>query len=163
MRAYAIKKDFYKYFDGIYSLIAEVQFRTGLRISDVLNLKVYQLKRQPTITELKTGKKRRIYLNTKLLEKLKNRAVKMELTEKDYVFAKRKGEKPPHRSTIWRQYKKVAHYVYKTPRHVSPHSSRKTYTQSKANTMSVAQIKNKIGHDNLATTLLYLYGGEKEG
>lgn len=162
MRAYAVKKDFYKYFDGLYGLIAETEFRTGLRISDVLNLKVYQLKRQPTITELKTGKKRRIYLNTKLLEKLKNRAVKHNLSDKDYVFAKRKGEKPPHRSTIWRQYKKVAKYVYKTDKHVSPHSSRKTYTMSKQAKMDLEQIQKKLGHENLATTLLYLYGGEKK-
>ena len=57
------------------ALAAQIALKTGLRISDVLSIKTDQLKqRQFTVTEQKTGKKRRIFLNESLKEALRAQA-----------------------------------------------------------------------------------------
>ena len=151
-----------------YKSVCDVMNKTGLRVSDALRLTVEDIKkRQPYIHEKKTGKTRRIFISRKLQLQMLKIAERKNLTDKDFIFAAKPGGKPPARQTVYRHYKKAAQAAGIDTKGISPHSSRKNYVKAKSESgMTVEQIRKKVGHDNLSTTLLYLYadqiGGKKK-
>lgn len=151
-------KNFYKYLKNPHDLIIEIAIRTGLRISDVLNLKVNQIKvAQPYILERKSKKTRRIFLSKKLRTNLEFYALQQKRKDADFIFMNDKTGKPYTRQAVYKAVKKAAAEVYGTKKHYSPHSARKTYVFSKQNSgMTISNIQKKLNHDNLATTLIYI-------
>ena len=102
-------------------LAVRVSLHTGLRISDVLNLKPEQLKPQFWINEQKTGKKKRVNLPGPLLEDLKKNAGKY------WVFPGRNDpRKHRTRQAVWHDIKRAAE-AFRLPQNVGTHSARKVY------------------------------------
>lgn len=102
-------------------LAVRVSLHTGLRISDVLSLKPEQLKPQFWITEMKTGKKKRVNLPGPLLEDLKRNAGKY------WVFPGRIDPKKHRtRQAVWHDIKRAA-AAFRLPQNVGTHSARKVY------------------------------------
>ena len=84
-----------------------IGINTGLRISDILPLKVKDIKGSHiTITEKKTSKHKRFFINAPLRKELNNYTKGMN--DNDYLFPSRKGDKPITRVQAYRILNAVA-------------------------------------------------------
>jgi integrase len=101
-------------------LAFRVSLHTGLRISDVLELRPEQLKAQFWIVEKKTGKRRRVNLPAALLEDLRKNAGKY------WVFPGRDPKKHRTRQAVWKDIKRAAE-AFRLPQNIGTHSARKVY------------------------------------
>lgn len=135
------------------ALVVETMLQTGLRVSDVLALKSEQLKRGQrfTVWESKTGKSRRIYIGKKLYFRLLAQCGNI------WVFpSARDPLKHRTRQAVWADVKRASKAL-RMHENVAPHSARKSYACSEyERTGSVLDVKSKLNHSNLDTTVLYL-------
>lgn len=133
----------------------QVGIETGLRVSDILSMKVQDLKPQMNIKERKTGKNRTINISPVLLESLKRNA-----QGSIYCFPAKDKSKPLHRDTIGAQINSAKKIVGITDFTISMHSARKMYAIRKfeeaGNDYKVVQ--KDLGHRHEGTTLVYIYG-----
>lgn len=129
---------------------------SGLRISDILNLKVSDVKDKTHIhiKEKKTGKDKRFFINKPLSEAFKQYAMSMD--NDNYLFASRKGEnKPITRVQAYRILNKAAKVV--GLEEIGTHTLRKTfgywyYKQFK----DVAILQDVFNHSSPSITLRYI-------
>lgn len=128
---------------------------TGLRVSDLLKLKVKEMKRKKKIVvkEGKTEKARIIYLDN-IYEEL-NEYIKM-LEGTEWLFPSRKGNKPITRIQAYRQLNKAAKMVDLTDG-IGTHTMRKTfgywhYKQFR----DVAELQMILNHSHPEITLKYI-------
>ena len=131
-------------------LAVKVCLHTGLRIGDVLALKTAQLAPRMTITEAKTGKRRRIGLPAALLDELRAQAGSV------YVFPHRTDEsKHRSRSAVWKDVKRAAK-AFRLPQNVAPHSFRKLYAVELYKKYGdIERVRRVLNHDEVATTIIY--------
>lgn len=80
-----------------YYILFVVGINTGLRVSDILSLKVSDVKGKDhvTITEQKTGKVKRFLINKPLQKELSAYIKEYELQDSDYLIQSRKGDNKP--------------------------------------------------------------------
>ena len=100
----------------------EVSLATGLRISDVLNMRTERLAERMTVRELKTGKTRRIRLPVELLQRCLAQAGKV------WVFEGRQDwRRHRSRQAVYKDLKRAAR-LFRLPAglQVSPHTDRKS-------------------------------------
>lgn len=84
------------------ALVVRVCMATGLRVSDVLELKTAQLKRRQTVRERKTGKTRRVQWPAQLYEQMEQQAGRL------WVFESRTDPKKHRaRQTVWKDVKRA--------------------------------------------------------
>jgi len=103
-----------------------VGINTGLRISDILDLKVYDVRDRShiTIKERKTGKEKRFLINSQLRKDIEKFIYSMNSEE--YIFQSRKGEnRPISRVQAYRVLNKAAAKV--GVKEVGTHTLRKTF------------------------------------
>lgn len=133
-------------------LAIEVSLCTGLRISDVLNLRSAKLKDRMTVRELKTGKNKRITIPRKLLDELHS------IKGKIYVFEGRTDpQKHRTRQAVFKDIKRAA-ALFRVPAKliISPHTARKIYAVSQfQRTCDLKAVKQLLNHSNEAVTVLY--------
>lgn len=141
----------------------------GLRVSDVIGLKVKHLKIQkPTIREKKTGKPKRIYIPKKTRTELINRSERRKDSDNDYVFQSPKNRKQHiSRQAVWKAFRTAENIAAKNGRtiNVGTHSMRKAYAQKLLKKgKSYEDIRKKLNHAQYGDTLRYLIqpqaGGE---
>ena len=105
----------------------------GLRVSDVITLKVKHLKIQkPTIREKKTGKSKRIYIPEKTRKILVDRSEKRKDSDNDYIFQSPRDKKRHiSRQAVWKAFEKAESIVARNGEkiNVGTHSMRKAYAQ----------------------------------
>lgn len=138
-------------------LALEVSMATGLRIADVLHLKTEALVRtaRPTITERKTGKRRRVYFPRALRDALLRQAGRY------YVFEGRYDERRPRtRQAVFKDIKRVARMYRvdgeKIRANVAPHTARKIYAvQDYRAHGSLERVRRLLNHSDEAVTALY--------
>lgn len=135
------------------ALVIETMLQTGLRISDVLNLRTATLRKGQrfTVKESKTGKGKRVRLGTALYFRLLAQAGKI------YVFPSAKTEfKHRTRQAVWADVKRAAKAL-RLRVNVAPHSARKSYACGEyERTQDIEAVKRKLNHSNIETTILYL-------
>ena len=130
----------------------------GLRVSDLLKLKVKDIKNSSHIRlrEKKTNKYKKHFLNDSLKEKLNGYIVKENLKNEDYIFQSREGENEPiSRIQAYRILNKAAAKIGLEK--IGTHSLRKTfgyhhYQKHK----DIATLQLIFNHSNPATTLEYI-------
>ena len=131
-----------------------IGINTGLRISDILQLKVEDVKGSHiVITEKKTNKHKRFYINGQLRKEL-NKYIK-GMNDNDYLFPSRKGDKPITRVQAYRILNDVADKL--DVAEVGTHTLRKTfgywhYQQYK----DVAILQDIFNHSAPSVTLRYI-------
>jgi integrase len=154
-----------------YCLLIAIGVFTGLRISDLLQLRFGQFENSDilTVQEKKTGKTRRIKINTDLRAIIER--VKKKMEPKDpyqFIFLNRYGSKPIDRSwinvTLKRIFKK---YGIETEGNISSHMFRKTLGNRvlKLNNYSgesVILLMELFSHSSPAITKKYLGIRERE-
>ena len=139
--------------DNRYKTIFDLAVQSGLRISDILNLRVKDVSNPMTVYEKKSKRKRTFTITDKLYNQL---IFLSDLKSKnDYVFESHsKTGVSVHRSTIHRHIKKAAQW---SRMDCSTHSARKLYAQNiLKETGSVEAVQKAMNHHKLSTTLTYL-------
>lgn len=133
------------------SLILRVMLRTGLRISDVLELKKSQISRCFWVTERKTGKRRAVGLTDELVEQLRRNAGRSE-----WCFPSPKDiKKHKTRQAVWADMKRVSRAL-KLPVNASTHSARKVYAVELMHKYGdIVEVQKALNHDNPTVTVLY--------
>ena len=139
-------------------LACEVSACTGLRISDVLNLRTTKLSERFSVRELKTGKIKRVRLPRSLLDRLLAQAGRI------YVFENRLDyRKPRTRQAVYKDLRRAAKLFRVKDIHVSPHSARKLYAVSEyRRTGSIERVKELLNHEDEAVTMLYAMADQLE-
>lgn len=133
------------------ALAVAVSLETGLRIGDVLRLRVSNLLDNGFYyVSCKTGKSGFAECNSDIIELLRKNS-------RDGVcFPSRKGSASPFRSrqAVWHDVKKAAHRVGLAV-HVSPHSARKTFAVDLYHKKGISAVQKALQHGSVMTTNLY--------
>lgn len=132
-------------------LACEVSLATGLRIGDVLSLKTDMLKNRFSVQEQKTGKRKAVYINNDLLERL------LAVAGRVYVFPGRlDGRKHRTRQAVYKDVRRVRD-AFRLKVNLSPHSMRKTYAVEMWHKYNEPRkVMDLLNHSNEAVTMLYL-------
>ena len=134
-------------------LACAISSKTGLRIDDVLSLRIEKLKPVLSVVEIKTGKRRRVFLNKKLMQSIK---IFCGDREQGFIFPHRL-DKNKHRTrqAVFKDIRKQAEFLG-LDFHVSPHSFRKVYAVNLyKRTKSLTRVQSILGHKKMETTLIY--------
>lgn len=158
--------------DGEYKfcLLISIGVFTGLRISDLLQLRFYQFESDIlTIEEQKTKKTRRIKINTDLKEIIGRIKTRMVITNTyQYIFLNRYGTKPIDKSYVNVKLKEIfRRYNINIDGNVSSHLFRKTLGNrvlrlNNYSGESVILLMELFGHSSPAITKRYLGLREQE-
>lgn len=146
-------------------VLGKFQLNTGLRISDVVDVRVSDIFTQKgnfrdyfVLREQKTGKEKKIKLNDELRKTLKYYAKENNLEYEDHLFKSRKHTERGHISVTqaYRVLKNAAEAV--GIENFGTHSLRKTwgYWTYKASRYNIGLIMNVFNHSSQATTLRYI-------
>lgn len=157
--------------DYKYCLLISIGVFTGLRISDLLQIRFSQFENTDilTIQEQKTKKTRRIKINPDLktiVERIKGRMV---VTDTDqFIFLNRYGTKPIDKSWVNVELKRIfKKYGIELEGNVSSHMFRKTLGNrvlklNNYSNESIVLLMELFGHSSVALTKRYLGIREKE-
>nr|CRY97832.1 hypothetical protein [uncultured prokaryote] len=133
-------------------LAVEVSLATGLRISDVLNIKTAQLKNGKfTALERKTGKRKTVKLNDELLSAL------LSISGPIYVWSNRIDcRRPRTRQAVYKDIKRAADAFRVKNLNISPHSARKIYAVTQYHKSgSLSKVQHLLNHSDEAVTMIY--------
>ena len=129
-----------------------VSLTTGLRIDDVLNIRVHQLRERFTVTEQKTLKHRTVRLPERLLNEL------VRISGKIFVF---EGRTIPRRhrtrQAVYKDIKRAAK-AFRVPSavNISCHTARKIYAVNEyKRTCDIKRIQTLLNHSSEAVTMIY--------
>lgn len=131
-------------------LIMRVALHTGMRLSDVLNLKSDQLKPTGWYTEGKTGKRRRYGFPAAMLEEIKAQA------GPEWAFPGQ-GRQGGHktRQAVWKDVKRASR-AFRLPQNVGPHSMRKVYAVHLMEKYGdIEKVKRALNHGSTSVTAIY--------
>ena len=131
--------------------VMQVCLHTGLRVSDVLELRTEQIQKSRFwVTEKKTGKKRMVGLPRDLREELVANAGEF------WVFENRcDPNKHRSRQAVWKDVKRAA-AAFRLPQNVAPHSFRKVYAVDLLeNCGDIEKVQKALNHGSLETTIIY--------
>lgn len=136
-------------------LALRVSMATGLRIDDVLHIKAQQIEkgRRFTVTERKTGKKRRVYIPEFLHEAM------LRQSGRFYVWENRLDPKQPRtRQAVWKDLKRAAKlFRVSDSLNVTPHTARKVFAvEAFAKYGRVDRVRDLLNHGDEGVTALYL-------
>jgi len=148
--------------------LVTVMLHTGLRVSEVVGLRLTDLERNARTWWLrvqgKGGKERRVPLNARARKALerwlheRSRVVAAS-SESDALFVGRQGG-PLNPATIRRI---VADLARRAGVQATPHSLRHTFAKRLLDTgVSLEKVAALLGHENLNTTRIYLEPGERD-
>ena len=133
-------------------LALEISLCTGLRIDDVLALKIKQVRKQRfTVREEKTGKTKFVRLPKEIVERC------ISCSGQHYVFEHRlNGRNHRTRQAVFKDLKKIAK-MCNVKENITPHSARKIYAVEEfaKSGGNLKKIQKLLNHDNEAVTMLY--------
>jgi len=153
-----------------YCLLISIGVFTGLRISDLLQLKFNQFENEYLIIiEQKTKKTRKIKINPDLKLIVDRIRHKMKVTNLDqFIFINRYGIKPIDKSWVNVNLKKIfKQYGIQTEGNISSHLFRKTLGNrvlklNNYSNESIVLLMELFGHSSMAITKKYLGLRERE-
>lgn len=155
------KDEIKKLFDSIenkkHKLVLKLLYSSGMRLSELTNIKVGDLDFEEKIGWVrhgKGGKDRMIILSNNLVEELKNYIQKNNKNENDYLFSGRNGKMS---SRAVQKIVEVAVEKAGLTKKISPHTLRHTFaTHLLESGENIRKIQILLGHSQLSTTQLYL-------
>ena len=140
-------------------LALELSLATGLRISDCLSIKTEQLEKSTnnriTVTEMKTGKRRRIYIPAEIFARM------MRISGRYFVFEGRSDcRKHRTRQAVFKDLKRVAR-IFRLKQNVAPHSCRKIFAvEFFKRCGDLTKVQHLLNHSDEAVTILYAMADE---
>jgi integrase len=151
-----------------YAMIFKFGINTGLRISDIISIKIndiynenFSFKEYFTLSEKKTGKQKKIKLNSVLRESLQYYVGQQVLETEDYLFPSQKGGYIGRIQT-YRVFKKVAKEI--NIENFGTHSLRKTwgYWTYRMSEYNIGLIMDTFNHSSQSVTLRYIGINQEE-
>lgn len=134
-------------------LIILTMCTTGMRVSEVLSLKCYQLNKSNFEVTLK-GKTRSLILPPKIRTKIVNYI--NGKSDNDYIFTHAKKQKPLSRKTVFSFIKKYGSKANIKKDKCFPHNLRKHYTVNEIMIgTDIQTIADELGHRNLDVLRVY--------
>ena len=136
-------------------LLFVIGINTGLRVSDILPLKVSDVKNKShiVIKEKKTGKSKRFKINSNLKNEIDKYIVNMG--DNEYLFPSRKGDKPITRVQAYRILNKAADKL--GIQEIGTHTLRKTFGYMHYKKYKdVAILQEIFNHSSPSITLRYI-------
>jgi integrase len=141
-----------------YYIMFVIGLNTGLRISDILNLKAADIKgkNHVTVTEIKTGKTKRFLINDQLQKEIERYIDAAGLADDQYIIGSRKGKnRPITRVQAYRALNNAAKELQLNE--IGTHTMRKTfgywhYRQYK----DIAMLQDIFNHTSPSVTLKYI-------
>jgi integrase len=134
-------------------LVCEVMLHTGLRVSDVLELRTDMLRKSSRfwICEAKTGKAKLCGFPADLRERL------LEQAGPEWVFeSPRDPKKHRTRQAVWNDIKR-AEKAFRLRQNCGTHSMRKDYAQEMLQRFgSVEKVRKALNHSSETVTRLYI-------
>ena len=138
----------------------EIMYSSGLRVSELINLKVRQINTEKGIIDVigKGNKERKVPIGEYALDFLKKYLEEGRRKNKgrksDYLFLNRYGEHIS-RQYFFMQVKKYAEQVGVNPE-ISPHTLRHCFaTHMLEHGAELRAVQEMLGHSNIATTQIY--------
>lgn len=137
------------------ALIVRVCMHTGLRVSDVLELKTAQLKPRQTVRERKTGKTRRVVWSAPLYEQMLQQAGRV------WVFESRTDpRKHRTRQAVYKDIKRAAAVFQRSGavgrrQNIGTHTARKVAAVEAYHKGGLSAAQRLLNHSDPAITLLY--------
>lgn len=136
----------------LYQLIVKVLYSTGMRKSELINLKVKDVT-QGTIITSKYDNERSIFFKDEIYNEIQIYIKQNNKKDNEYLFTSNRGTKF-HASTWNVQLKKYG---------VNPHALRILYaTQHAQNNVPISVLKVLMGHKNICTTEKYIQHTDEE-
>lgn len=130
-------------------LVMRVILHTGLRISDVLNLKPEDLKPRRWVTEGKTGKRKLVGFPEDL------RCDLLAECGDFWVFPGKNPRRHRTRQAVWADIKRAAR-LFRLPQNVGTHSLRKVYSVELLRKYGdIERVRQNLNHKYVSTTLIY--------
>lgn len=158
--------------DSKFALLLAIGSYTGLRISDILNLRWSDIldKDLLEVHEKKTGKFRRIKMNPQLIEIIERMGIASNFVNIDeFVFLNRFSTSTITTQYVNRKLKKIArdYKLCKDPNSIKSHSLRKSFGRriwenNENSDKSLIILSEIFNHSNIKTTKIYLGIREKE-
>ena len=136
----------------------EVLYATGLRVSELINLKFDNINiEEKFVRILGKGKKERLIPFTDVAQLyLKSYLQKRKKTKSDFIFLTRLG-KPISRIEFWRQLKNIAIAAGITKK-ISPHTLRHSFaTHILSAGADIRFVQEMLGHSSISTTQIYTH------
>lgn len=131
------------------ALIIEAVLQTGLRISDVLELRTAQLAPSMWVHEKKTGKRHRCGLPKDLLAQIRAQAGPV------WAFPGRKPGTHKTRQAVWADVKRAAR-AFRLDQNVGTHSFRKVYAVRLMERYGdIARVRRALSHNSDSVTAIY--------
>lgn len=132
-------------------VVCQVMLHTGLRVSDVLNLKLEQIGRRFVVRESKTGKIKRVGLPDWLAEEIRIRAGASE-----WAFPSPYDPKKHRtRQAVWKDIKRVSDFG-RVSGNPGTHSMRKNYAVDLMDKYhDVKAVQKALNHSRDSVTMLY--------
>ena len=144
------------------SLILEMLYSTGIRVSEIVSIKVNNISlTNKTIKIMGKGSKERIvYFGTKCYELLKlylkNSYNKLNKNNLDYLFLSKTGKQINDREI--RKVVDDAALIANIEMKISPHVLRHTFATHMLNEgADLRSVQELLGHENLSTTQIYTH------
>ena len=142
-------------------LILELFYSTGIRISELINIKMTDIKLEQNIIHIiGKGKKERIVMIGKEANAvLLNYLASVETRESNYLFPplRKVNSKSISSKTVYNIVKKYLNIISNDEK-LSPHSLRHTFaTHMLNNGADLIAIKNMLGHRSLSSTQIYTH------
>lgn len=144
--------------DEKYYIMFIVGINVGLRVSDILTLKVSDVKNKTHVTEIekKTGKTKRFLINDQMQKELNDYIIKNDLSDNDYLIQSRKGNnKPISRIQAYRVLNECAEPL--GLEEIGTHTMRKTFGYWQYQQFhDVAMLMDLFNHSAPSITLKYI-------
>ena len=140
-------------------LMIRIMFETGMRIAELTRMRVKDIEGRRIRFIGKGRKIREVYIRNDTVKKLKEYIVRRGVV--DYVWGARGGvsDEPPTVATIRKRLRRP--FYAAGVEDFYPHALRHSFaTDLQVRGASVAEIKEMIGHESVATTERYLHGFE---
>ena len=133
------------------ALALRTSLETGLRISDVLKIRVCDLQgRTLEFVAQKTGKGGKKVLSAGLARRWK------QISGDNWIFEGRDGTKPRTRQAVWKNVKKAARQLH-VEQNLTVHSARKTYAVETFHQRGLGAAQRELQHDRMDNTMLYAF------
>ena len=144
-------------------VILEILYSTGLRISELLNIKINQVAniKDKLYINGKGNKQRLVIFNKKALDLLKNWIsfmIKNNKNKNSYLFENIHNIKVISRQQIYKDLKKLAIKTNTDLEKLSPHSIRHSFASHMLNRgADLRSIQKLLGHSDISTTEIYTH------
>ncbi len=142
-------------------VILEILYSTGLRISELLNIKINQVAniKDKLYINGKGNKQRLVIFNKNALDLLKNWIsimIKNNKNKNSYLFENIHNIKVISRQQIYKDLKKLALKANTDVEKISPHSIRHSFASHMLNRgADLRSIQKLLGHSDISTTEIY--------